>query len=158
MVSRTGYRKGARDEAARSHIFLATPDSLKKSLEGDVMRMRLQRMLARVTNLLDALEDMKTYGRRVPGKRFRTGASLRLPTGPRSHQYFERVAKLSFVKEQVTDVLVGSGLLLVPSVERDPEAEDILYERAASRQDFGDRVGALLADTEAWAKGLKKPD
>jgi hypothetical protein len=97
------------------------------------------------------------WGERIPGKPFRRGAIRKLPTGPGSDQYFERIGKLAFVNERVTDVLVGAEDFLVPSDEHDPDAEFVLYEQVSTRLMFCDVVEQILSENERWAGGLVPP-
>lgn len=158
LVSRRGFQKGCVDLAANTNILLIDPVGLAEGLETEIVDQRLRRTLARATSLVDRLLEMKKYGTRPPGGGFRRGMTVHLPTGPGSDQYFTRLGKLSFVKTQVTDVLVGKDVYLVPSDEEDPYAEETLYDVVSGRREFCDVVASLLSDCEGWADGLVAPD
>jgi hypothetical protein len=158
MVSRGGYQTGCAAVAEKTNILLTTPSSLAGSLEAAVTRQRLQRLLSRVTRLLDFLAEMRKHGERRPGKPFRYGLMMKLPTGPGSDQYLGRIGKLAFVKEQVTDVLVGKDVILVPSSDEDPYGEETVFEVVSSPREFCDVLDALLTDAEAWSAGLIPAD
>lgn len=158
MVSRSGYQSGCEPTAANSNILLKSLEWLNESLLSEISRQRLLRLLARVTSLLDNLSDMRKYGERRPGKPFRYGATVKFPTGPRSEEYSLRFRRLSFIKEQITEVLVGDSVYLIPSDEDDPSAEETLYEVISSRREFCDVLERVLADSEQWAHALVPPE
>lgn len=158
LVSRNGFQSGCGTLAANTNILLTNPEDLAARLETEISNQRLQRLLARVTFLVDKLTDMKKYGTRPPGGGFRMGMAVHLPSGPASEQYFERLGKLSFIKTQVTDVLVGKDVYLVPSDEEDPSAEETLYEVVSGRREFCDIVERVVTDSEGWAGRLVPPE
>lgn len=158
LVSRNGFQRGCSELAEKTNILLTDPEDLATRLETEISNQRLQRLLARVTFLLDKLSEMKRYGTRKQGERFRTGMAVHLPSGPKSDQYFERLGKLSFIKTQVTDVLVGKDVYLVPSDEEDPYAEETLYEVVSGRPEFCDIVERVVTDGERWSEGLVPPE
>lgn len=157
MVSRSGYQKGCHATVKKSNVLLTSIEELKLSLEEQVSRQRLQHLLARVSSLLDELQRMEKWGERIPGSPFRRGVTRKLPTGPGSDQYFERIGKLALVKEQVSDVLMGAEIFRVPSDEQDPYSEFVSFEHISRRPEFCDVVEQILSENERWAEGLVPP-
>lgn len=158
LVSRNGFQRGCDDVAAKTNILLTDPIELADRLDTEISTQRLHRVLARVTVLVDRLTEMKKYGTRPRGGRFRMGMTVHLPSGPGSDQYFSRLGKLTFIKTQVTDVLIGRHVYLVPSDEEDPHAEETLYDVVGGRAEFCDIVEQVVAASETWADGLVPPE
>lgn len=161
MVARNGYQAGCQATVKHTNIVLADMADLAQQLKDAMCDRRLEAAHQRINAIVHRLHGMEKRGTRVPGKPFRCGVVLRLPTGPRSAEYFARRGKLGYLKDQIAEVRLGSRRYCVPNDdEPDDEAPDdyVPVDVLGTKSEFCDAVERVITDNERWADGLTPPD
>jgi hypothetical protein len=151
IVSRSGYQRGCKDVADKTNVSLFTPEEIEGYLKSEISQQRLLRLLVRLTQVLDRLRQM------TKREKWPRGGIAYLPSGPGSEQYLARMAKLSFIRDQVTEILAGKRVHLAPSPEDDLNGMEVTYEVVSSPNEYCSVVEAFVEETERWSQGLSAP-
>lgn len=157
MVARNGYQRGCLAVAEHTSIRLLTINDLESSLESEMTRQRLLRVLVDVTQLIDRLSGMAKRGERPASGGLRRGIRLRLPSGPGADEYLQRLGELSSLKEQVVQALGGGTDHVVP-IRQDSESDEPPFEAMSSATEFCTLAEQVLKSAKSWLENLVPAD